>query len=84
MNRVLARFFRLQGSGFSSFNSFSFSSLLSLLVLWTGGGGGGWVVVHGEHVIIGSVIIEWGWRFAQHTFLVVVFAYNIMDVSPLL
>ena len=58
-----------QGSGFSLFLLFSFSSLLSFLILWTGGGGGGGVLVHVEHVIFGGVIIEWVWRFTQHSLL---------------
>ena len=38
MNRVLARLISIfQGKDFSLFPLFSFSSLLSLLVLWTGG-----------------------------------------------
>ena len=31
----------------------------------------------------GGVIIEGVWRFTQHTFLVVILAYNIVDVSSL-
>ena len=55
-----------QGSGFSLFVLFSLSSLLSL---WGGGG------------IFGGVIIEWVWRFAQHTFLVVILVYDVVDIS---
>ena len=61
---------------------FSFSSLLSLLILWTEGGGGGGSV-HGEHIVFGGVIIEWVWRFTQHTSLVVILADNVLDMSSL-
>ena len=63
--------------GFSLFISFSVSLLLHFFCL------GSWVVVHGKYIIFRDIISlnGFGEQFTQHTFLVVVVAYTVVDMS---